>query len=82
MQQKKPYLLIAIFCLSLVSCSGKTKMKEEFKAKRNPSENEFIENGGYRIQLPKNPFLTTQETQEIYNKDANPSLKDIPKEIK
>ena len=53
-------------------------MQENFKNKRSPRDNEFIKNGGYKIKIPKNPFVNSEEVIEVYDKDKKNSLKDIP----
>lgn len=85
----KNYLLLFLL-MFLISCSRDNNSKygtnqNDFQNKRSPRDNEFIKNGGYKIKIPKNPFVTSEEAIEIYNKDQNNSLKDIPevpKEIK
>ncbi len=36
-------------------------------------------NGGYKIKLPTNPFISSKEAVEVYNKNNSNSLNNIPK---
>ena len=82
---------LTIGCLCMVTllailpnCSGKgAKNKygttqKNFKNKRAPRENEFIKNGGYKIKIPENSFVSSKEAMEVYSKDAKNSLNDVP----
>ena len=85
----KNYLLLLLL-IFLLSCSDDNRSKygttqNDFQNKRSPRDNEFIKNGGYKIKIPKNPFVSSEETIEVYNKNKTNSLKDIPevsKEVK
>ena len=83
MKLRKSYFWVLLF-LFLFSCSrndNKSKygtIQNDFQNKRSPRDNEFIKNGGYKIKIPKNPFVSSEEAVEVYNKNQKNSLKDIP----
>ena len=53
--------------------------EKNFQNKHFPRDNEFIMNGGYKIKVPKNPFISSKEAVEVYNKNSKNSLADVPK---
>jgi hypothetical protein len=85
---------VVLFLALLLSGCSKGKKNNRygtnevnFQKKRSPRDNNFIENGGYKANVPKKMFLTSQEATEVYNKDAKDSknskdtkdsLKDVP----
>lgn len=78
------YLCMVALLVILPNCSGKgAKNKygttqKNFENKRSPRGNEFIKNGGYKIKIPENSFVSSKEAMEVYNKDAKNSLNDVP----
>ena len=79
--RKVKYILFItlIFPIMFYGCSKKSKSygttEKNFKNKHFPRDNEFIMNGGYKIKVPKNPFVSSKE---VYNKDNKNSLADVP----
>ena len=65
----KNYLLLLIL-ISLLSCSKSGNRNKHgttqsnFQNKRTPRDNEFVKNGGYKITIPKNPFVNSEEADE------------------
>ncbi|WHA05038.1 hypothetical protein N3Z17_00540 [Candidatus Bandiella numerosa] len=82
--RKVKYILFItlIFPIMFYGCSKKSKSygttEKNFKNKHFPRDNEFIMNGGYKIKVPKNPFVSSKEAVEVYNKDNKNSLADVP----
>ncbi len=60
-------------------CKNYGTNEKNFQNKRYPRDNEFIMNGGYKIKLPTNPFISSKEAVEVYNKNNSNSLNNIPK---
>ncbi|MFQ3306921.1 MAG: hypothetical protein ACI8ZF_000156 [Candidatus Midichloriaceae bacterium] len=82
-------LILIPVVLFFVSCSNSNKTKygtntADFSNKRNVRDNEFIQNGGYKVKIPNNPFINSSEVNNTYNSGTN-SLQNIPqtpKELK
>ena len=53
--------------------------EKNFQNKQSPRDNEFIMNGGYKIKVPKNPFISSKKAVEVYTKNSKNSLADVPK---
>ena len=79
----KYVLLISLFLpITFSGCAKKRNYgtnEKNFQNKHYPRDNEFIMNGGYKIKLPTNPFISSKEAVEVYNKNNNNSLNNIPK---
>jgi hypothetical protein len=79
----KYVLLISLFLsITFSGCAKKSNYgtnEKNFQNKRYPRDNEFIMNGGYKIKLPTNPFISSKEAVEVYNKNNDNSLNSIPK---
>ena len=78
---KNIFLIVLFFPIILSGCGKKSNYgttEKNFQDKRFPRDNEFIMNGGYKIKLPKNPFISSKQAVEIYNKNDKNSLSNIP----
>ena len=78
------YRCLIALSLTLSSCSNHSNKsvygtnEKNFQNKRPPIENSFIQNGGYKVKIPNNTFVSAQEAVEVYNKDGKNSLIDVP----
>lgn len=71
---KLKLFLFYFVALTLLSSCSKSNTgsanSSSFKDKREPRDNEFIKNGGFKIKRPDNPFKSVDSNKE--------NLKDIP----
>lgn len=74
-------LILLIFSVIFSGCSkinNKYETTEKnFQNKHFSKDNEFIMNGAYKIKVPKNPFISSNEAVEVYSKNDKNSLADV-----
>ena len=82
-KMKHIFFITLVFPVIFSGCSKKNTnygtTEKNFQNKHFPRDNEFIMNGGYKIKVPKNPFISSKEAVEVYNKNSKNSLADVPK---
>ena len=77
------FFITLVFPIIFSGCSKKNTnygtTEKNFQNKQSPRDNEFIMNGGYKIKVPKNPFISSKKAVEVYTKNSKNSLADVPK---
>ena len=61
----------------LVSCSS-GEIDSSFAKLRTPRDNDFIKNGGYKIEKQANPFTNIHDKNSSNIGSVKPELRDVP----